>query len=260
MKSVGHVDDHGDFVGDAVERFGRNQLAAQRFDGQVDSREGGDLSGPCAGGVDDDASADRAASAFDPSDTGGVAVDCRHFGRAPYLRAVFNGAGGEASHHAVGIDEAVGGAEGAAEDVVGAELGNAGDNVIAGDHVRLFQPELVLQCLIRAQVVEVLLRRRDEHVALRAVAAGLAESFVERRIEGNRVQRHLDVRRGGELGAHSAHALAGGAFALVGFALDDEHVAGSGFGEVPGDAGANDASANDDDVCGFHDGRHCNWR
>ncbi len=260
VKSVGHVDDHGDFVGDAVEGFGGDELAAQRFDRQIDACQRGDLRGPCAGSVDDDASADGAASGIESTDAVFVAMDGRDFGRAPNLCAALDSAGGEAGHHAVGIDEAVGGAEGAAENVVGAKLWDTRDNVVAADHAGLRQSELMLQRLIGAQVVEVLLRRRDEHVALRAIASGLAESFVELRVEGNRIQRHLDVGCGGELGAHAAHGFAGGAFALVGFAFDDENVAGTGLGEMPGDAGADDASANDDDVCGFHDGGHCNWR
>ncbi len=80
----------------------------------------------------------------------------------------------EADHHAVGIDEAVGGTEAAAENVVGAKLRDAGDDVVAGDHVRLRQAERVLQGLIGLEVVEVFLCGGDEEIALWAVASGLA--------------------------------------------------------------------------------------
>ena len=89
---------------------------------------------------------------------------------------------------------------------------------------------------------------------LGAVAGGLAEALVEFSIEVDGEHRHLDIRSGGELGAYPSHALAGRSFALVGFALNDEDVGHARFGEMPGDAGADDASANDSDVCGFHDG------
>src|SRR6516165_1162402 len=43
VKAVGHIDDHGDLVGDAVERLGRYQLAAQRLDWEINSGESSDL-------------------------------------------------------------------------------------------------------------------------------------------------------------------------------------------------------------------------
>ena len=111
----------------------------------------------------------------------------------------------------------------------------------------------MLQFLVRAKVVEVLLRGGNEEVSLRAVTAGLAQALVELGVKTDGVERHLDVWRSGELRTHSTHALAGGTFALVRFALDDEDVAAAGVGEIPGDAGADDSSADNDDVCGFHD-------
>jgi len=47
------------------------------------------------------------------------------------------------------------------------------------------------------------------------------------------------------LGAHSAHALSGGAFAGVGFTLEDENVATSGCREVVSNAGADDAASDE---------------
>ncbi len=89
VKAVGHVDDHWDFVRDAVEGLGRDQLAPERFDGEIDTGECGDLRSPGSGGVDHDAGAYGAASGFDASDPGGVAMDRSDFGGAPdvWLRA-----------------------------------------------------------------------------------------------------------------------------------------------------------------------------
>ncbi len=80
----------------------------------------------------------------------------------------------------------------------------------------------------------------------------MSQPLFECGVERNRVQRHLDVGLGGELGAHSAHALAGGTFALVRLALDDEHVAAARLGQMPGDAGAHNPAADDDDVRSLH--------
>ena len=152
----------------------------------------------------------------------------------------------EADHHAVGIDEAVGGAEAAAQNVVGAQLRNRGDDVVARDHARLRQSQRFLQRLVGLQIVEVRLLGGDEQVALVAIAGGLSQALVERGVERNRVQRHLDVGLGSELRAHAAHALAGGPFALVRFALHDEHVAATGFRQMPRDARADDSAADND--------------
>ena len=104
------------------------------------------------------------------------------------------------------------------------------------------------------------LRGGEEEVALRAVSAGLTQTFVEFGVEANGVHRHLDVGCGGKLSAHSAHALAGGTFALMGFALNNKYVLASGLGQMPGNAGADDASADDGSFCGFHSRGHCNWQ
>ena len=46
VKAVGHVNDHGHCVRDAVERLGRNQHAPQRLHGKIDSSESCDLALP----------------------------------------------------------------------------------------------------------------------------------------------------------------------------------------------------------------------
>ena len=146
-----------------------NQHAAQRFDRQVDAGERRDLRRPRSGGVDDDPSADRAARGLDSGNARAVALNGRDLGRAPDLRAALSCASGEADHHAVGIDEAVGGAEAAAQDVVGTQLRHAGDDVVAGDHAALVQSERILQRLVGPQIVEMRRLGGDEQVSLRTV-------------------------------------------------------------------------------------------
>ena len=68
------------------------------------------------------------------------------------------------------------------------------------------------------------------------------------REKGDGIERHADVDGGGELRADTAHALSGGAFALMGFAFDDDDVAAARFGEVVCDGGADNAASDDDDV------------
>src|SRR5664279_228231 len=173
-------------------------------------------------------------------------------GRFPDSRSALSCASGEPNHYAVRIDESIGGAEAAAENVSGKKLRNAGLDGVAVHHVRLLEAERVLQNLVGAEVLQVRRNGGDEKISLRTVSAGLAEALVELSIELDGVHRHLDVGCGGELGAHSAHALAGRALALVGLALQDEHIAASAFREMPGDAGADDSTANDHHVCCFH--------
>src|SRR5664279_450544 len=173
-------------------------------------------------------------------------------GRFPDSRSALSCASGEPNHHAVRIDESIGGTEAAAENVSRKKLRDAGLDGVAVHHVRLLEAERVLQNLVGAQVFQVRRNGGDEKISLRTIAAGLAEALVELSIELDGVHRHLDVGGGGELGAHSAHAFAGGALALVGLALQDEHVAASLFGEMPGYAGAYDSATHDHHVCRFH--------
>src|SRR5690348_9237541 len=80
----------------------------------------------------------------------------------------------------------------------------------------------------------------------------MADDFFKLRIEGNRVQRHLYIDGRGELRAHSAHALAGGTFSLRTLTFDHQHALAAAVREMPGDAGANNASADDDYLCRLH--------
>src|SRR5262249_4365532 len=96
--------------------------------------------------------------------------------------------------------------------------------------------------------IEVTLVGRDEQVPLRAISRRMPHHVIERVEERNRVQGHLDAFRCRELGAHSAHALARGPLALMRFAFEDEDVGTAGFGQMIRDAGADNSTANDDDV------------
>jgi hypothetical protein len=62
----------------------------------------------------------------------------------------------------------------------------------------------------------------------------------------------MDVRRGGGLRPHSAHALSCGSIASCGFTLAYQDVFAAGGDQVVGDAGAYDPSTDDDDFRGLH--------
>src|SRR5437868_7902451 len=95
-----------------------------------------------------------------------------------------------------------------------------------------------------------------KQITLWAVAGGMPQALLEAGIKRNRVERHLDVHRGGELGAHPAHALARGTLALSAFPLDNQNISAACDGEVVGDARAYDSSADDDHICRLHKA-HC---
>jgi hypothetical protein len=67
--------------------------------------------------------------------------------------------------------------------------------------------------------------------------------------EGNRKERHPDIHGCGELRPYATHALPRGAFALAGFALQDDNVLAVRAGELIRDAGAYDAPTDDHYVC-----------
>src|SRR5450432_2614217 len=93
---------------------------------------------------------------------------------------------------------------------------------------------------------------RTKQISLAAVIAGMPETLLEAGIKRNRVERHLDIHRGRELGAHAAHALAGGSLALRRFPLDDQNVAAARSGEVIRNARSDNSSADDDHIRRLH--------
>ena len=90
-------------------------------------------------------------------------------------------------------------------------------------------------------------------ISLGTIVARVSQAFFKAGIERNRIQRHLDVDRRRELRPYAAHALARGSLALRRLALDYQNIFAAGGREVVGDAGGNNASADEDDVCGLHD-------
>src|SRR5437879_1652705 len=80
----------------------------------------------------------------------------------------------------------------------------------------------------------------------------MSDDLIERGIERDRIQRHLDVDGSGELRTHAAHALASGAFALMALAFKHNHAAAACSCEVIGNAGAHDAAADDDYIRCLH--------
>jgi|SRR5579871_4618099 len=103
--------------------------------------------------------------------------------------------------------------------------------------------------VVSAQILEVALGGGDEEIALRAISGWMSEGCFEVAKKRNGVERHLNADRRGELGPDTAHAFSGGAFALGGFALQDHDVAAAGGCELVGDAGSDNAAADDDYVC-----------
>jgi hypothetical protein len=87
---------------------------------------------------------------------------------------------------------------------------------------------------------------------LRAIIGGMADDLFKAGIEGNRVKRHLNIHGRGKLRAHTAHTLACRTFALGTLAFDHQHVFAACMREMPRDAGANNAAADDDYVCCLH--------
>src|SRR5208283_1233474 len=75
VEAVAHVDDHGNFVRDGVERFGRNQHAAQRLNGKIDAGQSRYLCRPRTSRVDHDARAYGTARGFYAGDARGVAMN-----------------------------------------------------------------------------------------------------------------------------------------------------------------------------------------
>ena len=151
----------------------------------------------------------------------------------------------------MGVDKSVGGAEAAAEHVVVTDFGGDSGDVGGREEVDL-EAGGDLVGVVGAQVIDVRGPGGDQEVALRAIAGRVSHDFVEGGEEGDGVEGHPDVDRCRELRAHSAHAFSGGAFALVSFAFEDGDAAATGFGEVVGDGGPDDASTDDDAVGGSH--------
>src|SRR6202030_1186715 len=106
--------------------------------------------------------------------------------------------------------------------------------------------------MVRAQIGEMGFVSRAKKVSLGTIVAWMAEAFLEARIERNRIKRHLDIDWRRKLRPHSAHALAGGSFALRRLALDYQNIFAAGSDEVVSDAGADNSSADENDICSVH--------
>src|SRR5262249_50050586 len=91
-----------------------------------------------------------------------------------------------------------------------------------------------------------------EEITMRPIIGRMSDDFVELRKEVDRVLRHLNVHGRRELRAHTAHAFAGSALALVCFTLEHKHVRASLLREMISNTRSHNAAADDDDVCGFN--------
>src|SRR5208337_4537659 len=76
--------------------------------------------------------------------------------------------------------------------------------------------------------------------------------LLEAGVKRNGVERHLDVDRSGELGAHSSHALAGRTLALMGFPLNQQHVAATSVSQMPRNARTHNTAADNHDIRCLH--------
>src|SRR2546423_14683660 len=89
---------------------------------------------------------------------------------------------------------------------------------------------------------------------MRAIIRWVADNLFKLREEVDRILRHLNVYGSRELRPHSAHALAGRTFALMRFALQHEDVGAPLLSKMISDTRPDNATADDDDVCGFNHG------
>src|SRR5580658_7944235 len=88
---------------------------------------------PGASGVDCFACGHKTACGLDAGNALRVELNVRDLGVLPQLDSVVDGPAHKAVHGAVGIDEAVGRAEAATHNVVGAELREHAANFVGGD-------------------------------------------------------------------------------------------------------------------------------
>src|SRR5262249_30796763 len=258
MEAGRHINDHREFRGQKIAALCFDYLAAQRSDGQLDAGQLRDAGGPRACGVDDVSRRDLAAGRLHTGHGAVFNVDACHRGIEPDADAAFFGPFREAGHYAVGINEAIGRAISAADDVVRDHLRNQLHNIAARNHFGVLHPERLLFLLVFTQVLQVRLGRCAEEIPVRAVIGGLPRNLFKSREEINRVERHLDVDRRGELSAHSAKALAGRTESLLLFAFDDQNVRAARFGKVICDARSDNPAADDDNIrCFYHCALHC---
>src|SRR5208283_4325213 len=190
---------------------------------------------------------------FKASATGSaVARDSIYARVLPERSAVVAGPGHEADHSAVGIDKTVGRTEAAANDVIAPELREPAANFVASDQAHVLQSHGNLLFIVRAQVGQMLFARRAKKISLGTVVAWITKPLLKAGIERDRVKRHLDVDRRRKLRAHAAHAFARGPLALRGLALKDKNVFAAPGNQVVGNAGADNPSADENDVRGVH--------
>ncbi|MCG3161882.1 MAG: hypothetical protein JMDDDDMK_03097 [Acidobacteria bacterium] len=248
MKAGGHINHHRELRGQKIASLRFDYLPAQRRDGQFNPGHRCDACRPRPSGVDHIARRDFAACCLHSGHRAVFNVDACDFGVEPDSDAAFFGAFGEPGQHAVRINEAVGRAISAADDVVSDHLRNHLHDLVARNHLGVLQSERPLLLLVFAQVFQMRFGRRAEQIAVSAVIRRVAGRFFKTREEVNRIERHLDVDRRSELSAHAAHALAGRTESLLLFAFDDQNVRTARFGQVISDARSDDSAADDYDL------------
>src|SRR5208282_2417361 len=150
-------------------------------------------------------------------------------------------------------------AETPANNVVAAQQRKHAANLVARHKSHVLQSHGDLLFVVGAQVGHVLFVGRAKKVPLGTVIARVAKALFEARIERDRVKRHLDVDRRRKLRAHAAHAFARGPLALRGLALNHKNFFAASSNKMIGDAGADNPSADEHDVCSVHVRGNCKW-
>ena len=136
--------------------------------------------------------------------------------------------------------------------VVDPKLRHEFENVFRPDPFNIRHAERLLAFHVGFQIGDMLFVGRAEKITMRPIISRVPDDLVELRKEIDRIFRHLDVDRRGELRAHAAHALTRRAFTLMRLALKHEHVRAALLREMISDTRSDNAAADDDDVCGLH--------
>ena len=223
------VDDHDVVVGEVDAgggvrgRLGDEDISAERLDGQIHAREGGDAGGMRAGRVDDDRGGDGTACGRDARDTSGVDRDPRHFGVSLDLHSSRLRRARESHRQAVRIRDAVTGAVAGRNDAVHAETGREPCGVF-GRHQVDVNSEAALQVDVPRKGLDRRRGRQQEEIAVLMEIHRVADFVLEAFHEPDGFDRELDVLPRRKLMPNAAGVAAGRAGGKLSFALEHDDV------------------------------------
>src|SRR5512143_2879129 len=210
MKPARHIDHHRQPRRELFKGLGFYDLTAQGLDRDFDSGKARNSGSPRSGGVDHSAGRHVSTRSLNAGDVAMLDNNARNIGLKPYHGATLACAFGEAGHHAIRVDEAVGRTNTPSHDIVGDQLWNGFQYVFTGNHFRVIQPARLLLLEIGPEIIKVMLICSYKKIALCTVARGMTCSFFKSREEVDRIKRHPDVDRGRKLSAHPTHAFGRG--------------------------------------------------